>query len=227
MKPGGIFFAGAICLACVGRPGPEITGNDGPVVKDTVSELSPWDTLPDTVLVDISLLDSTIVLDIRYATSNNFTGQVLYPCPTCMIRLGIARRLVRVNQRLAQRGYRLKVFDCYRPRSVQYIMWERVPDARFVANPDKASVHNRGAAIDVTIVDSAGRELDMGSGFDEFSERSRSDWNGLTPAQKENRWLLREAMESEGFRPVKSEWWHFNAHDWENYSVLDVPIECE
>lgn len=189
--------------------------------------ISPSDTLPDTALVDLFSLDSTIALDIRYATPENFIGQVLYPCPRCILRLGVARHPVRVNRCLAERGYRLRVFDCYRPGSVQYIMWEKNPDARFVANPDRASVHNRGAAVDVTVVDLVGRELDMGSGFDEFSERSRLDWPGLTPAQKENRWILREAMESEGFRPVKSEWWHFNAYDWEKYAVLDMPIECE
>ncbi len=227
MRLAALFLFYLVGLACVSRPAPEKTKSENSALGDTASRVSPWDTLPDTALVDLSLLDSTIVLDIRYATENNFTGQVLYPCPVCMVRLGLARRLVRVNGWLSRRGYRLKVFDCYRPRSVQYIMWEKTPDARFVANPDKASVHNRGAAVDVTVVDLAGRELDMGSGFDEFSERSQLDWPGLTPAQRENRWILREAMESEGFRPVKSEWWHFNAYDWENYSVLDVPVECE
>jgi len=227
MKSRALVLTGAIVLACMARPTPENTKPERPAPLDTVSNVSPWDTLPDTALVDLSLLDSTIVLDIRYATKDNFTGQVLYPCPRCMLRLAVARRLVRVNQWLTDRGYGLKVFDCYRPRSVQYLMWEVAPDSRFVANPDRASVHNRGAAVDVTVIDSSGRELDMGSGFDEFAERSRLDWSGLTPEQRENRWLLREAMEREGFRPVSSEWWHFNAYDWEGYSVLDMPLDCK
>jgi len=208
------------------RPKPESGGNN-PEPAPKIAVANPLDTLPDTALVDISLIDSTIILDIRYATRDNFTARVLYPCARCFLRKSVGLRLARVNAGLKKKGYTLKVFDCYRPRSVQYVMWELAPDSRFVANPDRASVHNRGAGVDLTIVDSEGHELDMGSGFDEFSERSRTDFAGLTEEQANNRWLLREAMEREGFSGIKSEWWHFEAYDKERYSVLDVPFDCD
>lgn len=176
-------------------------------------------------LVLVSEIDSTIVIDLPYATRNNFVGTVLYDTNLCYLRLSVARRLHRVQTRLHQKGYGLKIWDGYRPRSVQYKMWKIVQDPRYVADPRKGSRHNRGAAIDVTLVDSRGRELVMPTGFDDFTEKAKRDYTDLPEAAIRNRQTLTDAMVAEGFLPLPSEWWHFDAPNWKQYSLLDIPLK--
>ena len=182
--------------------------------------------MPDTVFVDLKELDTTFVFDIRYATPHNFTGEVLYPCARCLLRKAVVLKLLMVQYYLLEKGYRLKIFDCYRPYSIQFRMWEKVPDPRFVARPSKGSNHNRGSAVDCTIVDSLGRNLDMGSGFDDFSEKSRFNYPWLTEEQKKNREFLRRVMGMFGFEGISTEWWHFNDTRARFYSISDFPL-CE
>ncbi|MDZ7413270.1 MAG: D-alanyl-D-alanine dipeptidase [candidate division KSB1 bacterium] len=180
---------------------------------------------PSTELLDIRALDSTIVVELKYATSDNFVGQPLYGANVCYLRRPTAERLARVQQRLRAQGLGLKVYDCYRPLSVQWRMWELVPDTRYVADPRKGSRHNRGAAVDVTLVDTAGHELLMPSAFDDFSEKASRSYAQAPPEALRHRALLEEAMTAEGFVPLASEWWHFDDPQWERYSVLDIPLE--
>ena len=119
-------------------------------------------------LADVGRLDPSIIQDIKYATADNFTGQVLYPSARCLLRDPVAWRLLRVHRNLRSQGLGLKVFDCYRPIEVQRKMWSIYPDADYVANPVSGSRHNRGASVDVGLVDASGRELPMPSRFDEF-----------------------------------------------------------
>ena len=176
----------------------------------------------DTSLVFLGKIDSTIATDVRYATKNNFTHRVLYPSAKVYLRKIVAEHLKMVNDYVKEKyNLRLKVFDGYRPLSVQKKMWKIVPDSRYVANPQNGSRHNRGAAVDLTLIDSAGKELDMGTGFDNFTEKAHYNYSGLSEEQKKNRKILRDAMMKFGFEPLETEWWHFDYHGWKRFHILD------
>lgn len=179
---------------------------------------------PAAELVDIRDVNPNIRLDIRYATPNNFTGVAVYDQPLCLLRPEVARRLDRVQRDLESRGLGLKVYDCYRPLSIQKKFWSLVPDERYVANPAKGSRHNRGAAVDLTLVDARGRELPMPTGYDDFTPRAHRDFKDLPAEAIRNRELLEQVMQSHGFEPLPSEWWHFDAQGWERYPVMDHPL---
>lgn len=180
----------------------------------------------DTTLVLLSEVDSSILLDVKYATTDNFTGQILYPVAKVYLRNIVAQRLAAVQQYLSQRGYSLKVFDGYRPLSVQKKMWAVVPDERYVADPRKGSRHNRGAAVDVTLVHKAdGSELDMGTPYDDFTDKAHTDYHNLSDQVLKNRALLADVMQQFGFLSFKTEWWHFDFKGWEQFPILDIPIE--
>ncbi|PAX51075.1 peptidase M15 [Brunnivagina elsteri CCALA 953] len=175
-------------------------------------------------LVDIQSINREIILDIKYATNNNFLKQKVYPEPRCVLRYGTAKKLAQIQENLKQKKLGLKVYDCYRPLSVQRQMWKVVPDENYVANPTQGSRHNRGAAVDLTLVDGNGQELEMPSQFDEFSGKSRRSYNGGTVRSRQNRQLLEDAMKQQGFTGLVTEWWHFDAAGWEVYPVTDVPF---
>jgi D-alanyl-D-alanine dipeptidase len=178
-----------------------------------------------TDLVEIAQLDSTIVIDIRYATENNFMGEKLYPVAKCLLRRETAQRLLRVQTALRQQGVGLKIWDGYRPLSVQWKMWKKVPKPGYVADPRKGSKHNRGGAVDLTLVDAQGNELKMPTGYDDFSERAHRDFMNLPADAIRNREILEQAMTKEGFIPLPTEWWHFDDPEWEKFELLDVPLE--
>jgi D-alanyl-D-alanine dipeptidase len=180
----------------------------------------------DADFVDITRLDPTIHLDIRYATDNNFTGKAVYPCARCLLRKEVAEKLVRVNKALREQGFDLKVYDCYRPLAVQKKFWEIMPDERYVANPEKGSRHNRGSAVDVGLTDIQGRDIAMPSGYDDFSERAHRDNPNIPESERKNSLILEEAMKKEGFIPYPTEWWHFDDAGWEKFPYADQPL-CE
>ncbi|MBW2736617.1 MAG: M15 family metallopeptidase [Deltaproteobacteria bacterium] len=160
-------------------------------------------------LVDVSALDKRWVMDIRYATTKNFTGKVLYPAARCLLLASVAKKLPKAQAYLDKhaKGMRLMFKDCYRPLSAQKKMWEIVkgtPKARYVANPKRGSIHNYGAAVDLTLANKMGHELDMGTPF----------LGKLTQAQVDNRRLLRRAMVHAGFKQLSIEWWHFDGIVW-------------
>jgi D-alanyl-D-alanine dipeptidase len=171
-------------------------------------------------LVPLADVDPRLHFDVRYATSRNFTGQRLYDSEIVLLRLGPAERLKRAHDRLVAQGYRLVVFDGYRPLSVQERMWELRPDERYVANPQKGSRHNRGAAVDVALADANGRLLEMPSDYDDFTERAHRDFGGASEAARRHRSILEAAMVAEGFLPLATEWWHFDDPDWERYAIV-------
>lgn len=176
----------------------------------------------DARLIDIRTVNPKIALDIRYATTNNFLKKQLYPVARCVLRGAAAKRLSQVQDDLEKKGLGLKVYDCYRPLSVQKQMWQIMPDSRYVANPAQGSRHNRGAAVDITLVDSKGKELEMPTGFDDFTERASRSYSGASTQAKKNRQLLEDAMKKYGFIPLATEWWHFDAPGWDKFAVLDV-----
>ncbi|MEI8186371.1 MAG: M15 family metallopeptidase [Chlorobiaceae bacterium] len=175
--------------------------------------------------VDIAELDSSILLDIRYATACNFTGKAMYPVARCLLRRDAALRLLRVEQKLRKQGCRLIIFDGYRPLSVQKKFWNILPDERYVADPAKGSRHNRGAAVDVSMADLAGHPLPMPSEYDDFSLKAHRGYTGASLEAQKNCALLEAAMKEEGFDPFPTEWWHFDAPGWERYPVSDFSLE--
>ena len=177
-------------------------------------------------LVELKKLDKSFVIDLRYATDNNFTHHKIYSEPKCILQESTARKLIEVNNELREMGYRLKIFDAYRPYSAQKILYDAASDKTYVANPNKeGSIHNRGAAVDVTLVDESGNELDMPSDYDEFTERAHINYNDCTKKQKENREFLAQVMVRHGFERLSSEWWHFNDKDAMKHPILDIPFE--
>lgn len=181
--------------------------------------------MSDEPLVEVSRQIPEIVIDLRYATADNFTGKVLYPVSRCFLRASVVEILKGVQNDLRALGLRLKIWDAYRPHSVQKILWEIIPDERYIADPAKGSRHNRGAAIDATLVDKEGAELEMPSAFDDFSERAHRHLKMATPAAKANFKIFDEIMAAHGFTGLRTEWWHFDAPGWERFGVLDVGLE--
>lgn len=179
----------------------------------------------DTSLVDVQKINPRIKIDIKYATEDNFTGQKLYNVPKCFLRKFVALKLDSVQKELEKIGLGLKVWDCYRPLSVQKILWAIVPDERYVANPAKGSRHNRGCAVDLTLVDSLGNELPMPTKYDDFTEKAHRNYNDLPDTVVKNRKLLEDVMKKYGFIPLPTEWWHFDFEGWEKFSILDIPLE--
>jgi len=178
-----------------------------------------------TDLVDVQSLDSTIIIDIKYATADNFLGDTLYTAHICLLRFSVAEKIVMVQKRLRSLGYGLKIWDGYRPLSVQKRMWEKLPDPGYVANPKYGSNHNRGAAVDVTLVDSDGNELEMPTKFDDFTKRASSHYPHASKRALKHRKLLQSVMKEYGFSTINSEWWHFNYKNVKSYPVLDIPLK--
>ena len=181
---------------------------------------------PETrTLVDIQQINSRILVEMRYASDSNFTGKVLYSCNRCFLREPTARKLDQAQKILDKQNLRIKVWDCYRPLSVQKMMWSLVPDSRFVANPRTGSRHNRGGAVDLTLVDAKGDDLPMPTEFDDFTPRAYSGNSNLPKAVIRNRAILEDAMTNAGFTPIRTEWWHYDDAGWKGFSLLDIPME--
>ncbi len=176
-------------------------------------------------LIDLEKLDNSLVIDIQYATADNFMGKKLYRVNKCILQLETAKKLVNANNYAKSLGYKLKVLDAYRPISVQRLMWETLPDDNFVAPPTRGSKHNRGCAVDVTLVDLEGKELEMPSPFDDFSEKAWITYDAAPAHQLQNRELLARIMIESGFQRIRTEWWHFNDPDFNHYPLLDVSLE--
>jgi D-alanyl-D-alanine dipeptidase len=178
-------------------------------------------------LVELTHLDPTLRLDIRYATTNNFMGAPFYSEARAFLQRPAAEALVRANHRLKDEGFGLLIHDGYRPWSVTKMFWDATPpDKRiFVADPSKGSRHNRGCAVDLTLYDlRTGKPVEMTGGYDEMSERSFPNYPGGTSLARWHRNLLRRAMEQEGFTVFEYEWWHFDYQDWPKYPILNVPF---
>lgn len=177
---------------------------------------------PLSRLVNLQTVDPSLVIDARYAKADNFVGRALYPADQLFLLEFVARDLVAAQAEFKKLGVGLKIWDGYRPLSVQKKMWMLVPDERYVANPAKGSNHNRGCAVDVTLVDKDGRELAMPTGFDNFSEKAHRDYNKLSPDVLRNRALLSDVMQRHHFVPFATEWWHFDHEGSSEFPVLDV-----
>lgn len=178
-------------------------------------------------LVDVATIQSPPIEEIRYATPYNFTGEALYPFPAAFVHRDTATALAKVQADLARDGLGLKIWDGYRPLSVQQKMWALVRDERYVSNPAvNRGRHTRGTAVDVTLVDKLGNELPMPTPFDDFTTAAHRDSKTMTPVQRANAGKLAAVMVRHGFEPYPFEWWHFDLRDWKKYPVLDVSFEA-
>jgi zinc D-Ala-D-Ala dipeptidase len=181
---------------------------------------------PAPDLVDAAVTVPGLVVDLRYAGADNFFGRAFYPSAArCLLLRPVAARLTRAAETLARSGYRMKVWDCYRPHAVQWAMWERMPRKGWVADPRAGSHHNRAAAVDVTLVRLDGTAVEMPTPFDTFDRSARHDAPVASAEVRQRRALLREAMEAAGFRINRMEWWHYEAPEAHGAPLLDVPVD--
>ncbi len=194
--------------------------------KKEEEKLKTFEGLADTTFVRLADFSRDFVYDMRYATENNFLKAKVYDCAECYTRVKTAKALITANADFMAKGYKIKFFDCYRPNSVQYKMWKIVPNPQYVANPVKGSIHNKGGAVDITLVDLDGKELDMGTDFDFFGKRAYHDNLDLPKEVLDNRKLLKETMEVHGFWSIRTEWWHYNLSGTSKYPIADFKWEC-
>jgi D-alanyl-D-alanine dipeptidase len=175
----------------------------------------------ESEFVDIRRVDPTIVVDLRYAGPNNFTHRPLYPPGMpALVRFSVAQRLVFVQKYLKERGYGLKIWDAYRPKLAQEKLWEAARNNNYVADPKEGgigSMHTRGAAVDVTLVDRQDKDVPMPTEFDNFTPAAMIEYQGSNPVVRSNLKLLQKAMARAGFYGLRTEWWHFCAGDWTTY----------
>jgi zinc D-Ala-D-Ala dipeptidase len=179
-------------------------------------------------MVELRSLIPQIIYDLRYAGTNNFMQRMMYPPNTTetFLRLPAAIALSRVQKELNEKGLGLKIFDAYRPYSVTVKFWELVKDERYVANPAKGSGHNRGIAVDLTIIDlKDGEELNMGTGFDNFTDTAHHSFTHLPEKVLQNRLLLKSIMEKNGFKALETEWWHYYLVNGDRFELLDIDFK--
>ncbi len=177
-------------------------------------------------LVNVNTIYPRLLQEVRYATTCNFTGKTLYPFPAVFVHRDAAAALQAVQEELLLEGLGLKIYDGYRPLSVQAKMWELVPDERYVSDPAKSKgKHTRGTAVDVTLVDRYGNELEMPTAYDDFTERAHRDSPKWTKTQRANSLRLEAVMTKHGFEAFPFEWWHFDYKGWDKYPPLNISLE--
>lgn len=176
-------------------------------------------------LLDIQSVTPQIQVELKYATADNFTGQVVYDFRHCLLLEEVALRLYDVQSELETMGLGLKIWDGFRPITVQWKFWELLPDERYISDPRKGGRHTRGTAVDLTLITKDGQELPMPSAFDDFSEKAHRNYMEATAKEIANRVLLQTRMEKHGFIGLPTEWWHFDLVGWENHPVLDITLQ--
>lgn len=181
----------------------------------------------DTSFVNIKDYGSDFVYDMKYATSDNFLKAKVYDCAECYLRLKTVKAIIKANAVFMKKGYKIKFFDCYRPLDIQKKMWKIVSNPSYVADPAKGSIHNRGGAVDITLVDSNGKELDMGTSFDHFGIEASHHYAQLSKKVKNNRELLKKVMTQNGFNSFDSEWWHYNLKSALTDKVSNTKWKCD
>jgi D-alanyl-D-alanine dipeptidase len=194
--------------------------------EDETPEPEPEEPQPEpsnTDLVRVIDYVPDIAVDLRYATAENFTGQVVYDFTDAYLRYGTVKKLAAVQQTLAEQGYGLKIWDAFRPTSAQFALWEICPDGNYVADPNKGfSSHSRGNTVDITLVALDGTEVPMPTGFDDFTAKADRDYSDVSPEAAANAELLEDTMVQAGFWPYSKEWWHYS--DTDSYEVDETFI---
>lgn len=194
------------------------------VSKDKSDENS---AVNDTTFVNLKDYSQDFVYDMKYATEDNFLKAKVYDCAECYLRLKTVKALVEANNNFMKQGYKIKLFDCYRPLEIQKRMWKIVSNPKYVADPSKGSIHNRGGAVDITLVDSEGRELDMGTTFDHFGIEASHNYLKLDSQIIQNRKVLKETMQKHNFKIFESEWWHYNLNNASVDKLSNFKWKCD
>lgn len=197
--------------------------NPEPVVDLQVANthLSP----EDLTMVNLKEYIPSLHIEMRYAGENNIVGRPIYNSPHAYLRLGTAKKLKKAQEEFLDSGYSLKIWDAYRPPQAQFELWQEFPDARFLINPNiRPSLHSHGIAVDVTLVDKHGNELDMPTGFDDFTSKADRDYSDVREDQANNAQLLEMIMKENGFDSIFYEWWHFIDHDRAYYDVVQPDV---
>lgn len=184
-------------------------------------------TSADTSFVNLRELSKDFVYDLKYASDDNFLKQKVYDCSECYLRKNTAEALIRANKLFLRKGYRIKFFDCYRPLDVQKKMWAIVSNPNYVANPARGSIHNRGGAVDITLVDKNNKEVDMGTPFDFFGDKSSHSFKELDKHILKNRKLLKDIMLKSGFESLDSEWWHYTLIGAKKFNLSNFKWKCK
>ncbi|MDQ6471903.1 M15 family metallopeptidase [Flavobacterium sp. LHD-80] len=183
--------------------------------------------IPDTSFVNLKDFSTDFVYDMKYATEDNFLKAKVYDCAECVLRMKTVKALIAANNDFKKKGFRIKLYDCYRPLSIQKRMWEIVSNPEYVADPKKGSIHNRGGAVDISIVDANGKEVDMGTPFDFFGIEASHNYENLSKKIKSNRKFLKKIMIKNGFNSFDSEWWHYNLKTGLKDKVSNQNWKCE
>ena len=203
--------------------------------KDTISKsiiiekeevIVPEIIISDTSFVNIKDYSSDFILDMKYATTDNFLNQKVYDCSDCYLLKNTVLALIEANKEFIEKGYRIKLFDCYRPLDIQKKMWEILPNTNYVANPKRGSKHNRGTAVDITLVDDNGDELNMGTKFDFFGKEAHHSYLNHTEEVLQNRKLLKETLSKHNFRSIYTEWWHYEFRTKMDLKISNFKWEC-
>lgn len=179
-----------------------------------------------SAFVNLRNYSNDFVFDMKYATADNFLKEKVYPCDECFLRVKTVKALLEANKAFLEKGFRIKIYDCYRPRSIQKKMWKIVPDANYVANPKRGSIHNRGGAVDISLVDSEGKELDMGTKFDFFGKEAGHNYHNFSEQILANRKFLKTIMLEHNFKSFDSEWWHYNLNGSNKDEVSNQKWKC-
>lgn len=185
------------------------------------------ESISDTTFVNLKDYSADFVYDMKYATDDNFLKAKVYDCAECFLRFKTVKALVKANTKFIKKGYHIKIYDCYRPLDIQKRMWKIVSNPEYVADPAKGSIHNRGGAVDITLVDADGKELDMGTSFDFFGPEASHYFDNLSDEVKQNRALLKRIMKKSNFNSFDSEWWHYNLKNASKDKVANTKWECK
>ena len=230
------FFLFLLAVSCKNEPKKEVETSSPPELKvldvlpkteaEKPKSFKSFIGLADTTFIRLADFSDDFVYDLRYATINNFLKAKVYDCGECYMRVKTAKALLKANKAFMEKGYKIKFFDCYRPNEVQYKMWAIVPNPQYVANPVKGSIHNKGAAVDISLVTLSGKEVAMGTDFDFFGKKAYHDTTDLPQEILNNRILLKETMEAFGFWSIRTEWWHYNLSSGSNDKVANFKWEC-
>jgi zinc D-Ala-D-Ala dipeptidase len=181
---------------------------------------------PEKELVDLEKLVPGLVMDIRYATTNNFTGEKIYNMAKAYARKPVGEALKKIQAELKPQGLGIKMFDAYRPYKATVKFYEVYKDTTYVASPYRGSRHNRGCALDLTVIDlKTGKELQMPTEYDSFKKEAWPSTPVADPTTRKNRQLLIDVMEKNGFKVNGSEWWHYDFKGWKNFEVMDIDFE--
>jgi len=196
------------------------------LINDFKAYKADYKIHPDHELIEIKKAIPSILLEIRYATKNNFMQQVMYKQARAFARKPVVAQLKKIQAILNKKGYGLRIFDAYRPYAITVAFYNKASDKNFVANPSKGSKHNRGCAVDLTIVDlKTGKDIPMPTPYDSFAPEAAPHFNDLPPAIIKNRDFLINTMQANGFRVIYNEWWHFDFIGWQEYDLMDIPFE--